>query len=290
MATSDAKVAASGADDFAQWIGRKEQASARVSDWLVRQFHATFAPHLAEASADVLPLLAHWCLAPDAVEEARLTADGHPERGGFLPPITLPRRMWAGGEVTVRGEFHAGEGVTRTSVVRNVTRKDGRSGMLWFVEVTHDTAGSVGVMVSEKQTIVYREAGAQSAAAVPPTVTREEATRVEQVGTSTVRLFRYSAMTFNSHRIHYDLPYARDVEGYAGLVVHAPLQATLLAHFAAKIVGRSPQTFRYRATAPLIAGNPLELRAAETPDGLACCICNAAGGMTMEATATWEPA
>jgi 3-methylfumaryl-CoA hydratase len=105
-----------------------------------------------------------------------------------------------------------------------------------------------------------------------------------------VRLFRYSAMTFNGHRIHYDLPYARDVEGYAGLVVHGPLQATLLAHLVAKMNGRSPRTFRYRATSPLISGEPMEMRAARSADGIDCCVCDAMGNMTMEAHAGWGSA
>jgi 3-methylfumaryl-CoA hydratase len=261
-----------------------------VSEQLVGEFRATLAPHLADSSPDVLPLLAHWCLAPDIVEEAKLTADGHPQRGDFLPPITLPRRMWAGGEVTVHGELRVGDEIKRTSTIRGVVRKDGRSGTLWLVEVAHDTANATGLMISEKQTIVYREAGTQAAAGVAPIVKREDCERVERIGTSTVRLFRYSAMTFNGHRIHYDLPYARDVEGYAGLVVHGPLQATLLAHLVAKMNGRSPRTFRYRATSPLIAGEPMELRAARSADGIDCCVCDAMGNMTMEAHAGWGSA
>lgn len=279
------------AEDFAPWIGRTKQVSALVSERLIGEFHATLAPHLVTSSPDVLPLLAHWCLAPDMVEEAKLTADGHPQRGDFLPPITLPRRMWAGGEIKIHGEFRAGDEITRTSVIRSIARKEGRSGVLWLVEVAHETASAGGqLMIAETQTIVYREAGAQSASAVQPTLKRESCDRVEQIATSTVRLFRYSAMTFNSHRIHYDLPYARDVEGYAGLVVHGPLQATLLAHLAAKMHGSAPRSFRYRGTAPLIAGQPMELRAGRSADGIDCCVCDAAGTMTMEAHAVWGSA
>ncbi|MEJ0012095.1 MAG: MaoC family dehydratase N-terminal domain-containing protein [Bauldia sp.] len=280
--------ASTSADDFAPWIGRTEQVSGRVSERLVREFHATFAPHLADHDAGVLPLLAHWCLTPEAVEEAGLTADGHPQRGGFLPPITLPRRMWAGGEVTFHGDLRVGDEVTRTSTIRSIVRKAGRSGNLWLIDVSHGTANAVGPMIQETQTIVYREAGASTASPSVPTVAKESAARVEQVGTSTVRLFRYSAMTFNSHRIHYDFPYAREVESYPGLVVHGPLQATLLAHLAAKLAGQRLRTFRYRATSPLIAGDPAELRAARSAAGIDCCVCDAAGNMTMEARATWD--
>lgn len=277
-------------DDFAQWVGRTKQASTLVSERLVSEFRATLAPHLADSNPDVLPLLAHWCLAPDMVEEEKLTADGHPRRGDFLPPVALPQRMWAAGEVTVHGELHVDDEIERMSTIRSVVPKDGRSGTLWLVEVAHDTANAAGLMISEKQTIVYREARTQTAAGVTPVLKKEDCDRVEHVGTSTVRLFRYSAMTFNGHRIHYDLPYARDVEGYAGLVVHGPLQATLLAHLAAKMNGRWPRTFRYRATSPLIAGEPMELRAARSSDGIDCCVCDSTGNMTMEARATWRRA
>jgi 3-methylfumaryl-CoA hydratase len=272
-------------EDFGAWVGRSQEAQEPVTERLRSQFAATFDPHLADCPAGILPLLAHWCLFPDAVAEAQLGADGHPERGGFLPPIRSPRRMWAAGEVTFLKDLRIGDRARRRSMIRSIVHKEGRSGPLWFVEIAHETESARGRAISERQTLVYREGG--SAPSASPAIGHDEADKVEQVGTSNVRLFRYSAITFNSHRIHFDAPYAMDVEGYKGLVVHGPLQATLLAHFATKFAGSQPSYLSYRATSPLIAGKPMELRAAKTEDGLACCVCDADGGMTMEAKATW---
>lgn len=264
------------------WIGRSQSAEDVVAPRLVEELRATLDPHLFHTGEEA-PLLVHWCLAPPAVALAGLGRDGHPARGDFLPPVPLPRRMWAGGEVEFVDPLRVGDAVTRRSTVARVERKVGRTGELWFVDVAHEVSTPRGLAVRETQSIVYRADGTKSLAAPPPTVAGPDLRR-EDVAFPSVRLFRYSALTFNGHRIHYDQPYATGVEGYAGLVVHGPLQATLLAHAASRHAGRSIRSLRYRGTAPLTqeAGT---LLTATDGDAIRCCMTDPAGGMTMEAMA-----
>jgi 3-methylfumaryl-CoA hydratase len=273
-------------ESFADWIGRREVAHDAVTERLVREFDATLAPYLFAGRPDVSPLLIHWCLAPPARPLPELGRDGHPAKGGFLPPIPLPRRMWAGGSVEFLDDLRVGDAVTRTSTIARVENKTGRSGELWFVDVAHEIVTDRGPAVRETQTIVYRPEQGSAARPIAPTVA--EGAREMPVELPNVRLFRYSALTFNGHRIHYDLEYATGVEGYEGLVVRGPLQATLLAHAAATLAGEPPRRFRFRGVAPLIAGRPASLRVSRSGGDAKCCVNNADGGMTMEATASWD--
>ncbi|MCB1493228.1 MAG: MaoC family dehydratase N-terminal domain-containing protein, partial [Rhodobiaceae bacterium] len=209
------------------WIGREEIASEVLTPDLVRRFNATFDRESGLDAGDVAPLVIHFCLAQPAVPTAGLGPDGHPARGGFLPPVPLPRRMWAGGAFTFHDAIQIGEEVTRRSTIRDVTLKQGRTGALCFVTVEHAISSGGRAALTERQDIVYREAGtsAAPAASPEPAPAGEESRRITP---SAPYLFRYSALTFNGHRIHYDTPYVRDVEGYPGLIVHGPLQATLL--------------------------------------------------------------
>ncbi len=227
----------------------------------------TVAPHLLQGLAatlglavpDHLPPLWHWMLFQDWVTPDRLGPDGHPKRGGFLPPVhDLPRRMWAGGRVRFLAPLHAGDAVSRRSTILSVTEKHGGSGRLVFVTVAHMIEGPNGPAIEEQQDIVYR--GAEGAATKPadPAATAPPDARRGTVWPDPVLLFRYSALTGNGHRIHYDLDYVRGTEGYPGLVVHGPLQATWLAGL---LADRKVATFSFRGLRPAFHGAPLATEA-----------------------------
>lgn len=283
------------------WIGRAEEASDLVTARMVMGLLATIAEAAPEpVDGAEAPLTAHWCLAPPIVPMAQLGLDGHPARGGFLPPTPLPRRMWAGGRLEFHDRLRVGDTVTRRSVIRDVTAKQGRSGTLCFVTVDHDIATGRGLAIRERQDIVYRDAepprggnadpkadAAQSARPVTAAVAPEAEWR-RTLPCSPVLLFRYSALTFNGHRIHYDRSYCRDEESYPGLVVHGPLQATLLVEFATELKGgRPPAAFDFRGVSPLFDGPDFTLNASTADGGLRLWTANAEGRTTMEAKAVW---
>jgi 3-methylfumaryl-CoA hydratase len=196
---------------------------------------------------DALPPFFHQAYFWQALPEAQLGRDGHPIRGGLIPDLGLPRRMWAGGRLVFHSALRAGVAAQRTSRVEAVTRKDGRSGPLAFVTLRHEISQRGAPCVSEWQDLVYRADPAPGAAAPEPAWAPEGAEVEVPWRFSSTMLFRYSALTFNGHRIHYDLDYCREVEGYPGLVVHGPLLAQLM-----MLMAPAPlRQFRFRATAPL---------------------------------------
>jgi 3-methylfumaryl-CoA hydratase len=267
------------------WVGRTESVEDVVTPRLVAGFDATLGPNLAPVGAGEAPLALHWCLAPPAVPMAELGPDGHPARGGFLPPVPLPRRMWAGGEIETHAPLRVGDVVMRRSRIESVEAKQGRSGALVFVAVRHDYATGRGVAVSERHDIVYRDVGPAAPEAKDPggATERRTADLDWRVEADPVLLFRYSALTFNGHRIHYDHPYVTGVEGYPGLVVHGPIQASLMFNLAAVLGGRAPARFSYRGLSPLIAGGVFSVRGARAADGsIACWVEAADGRITME--------
>ena len=238
---------------LAEWIGRTQ----RTTDWIapsrVAAWHATL-DHAAEppVDGDAAPLGFHWTLGPVIARESELGPDGHARRGAFLPPIALPRRLWAGSRVTFHRPLRVGERVERVSEIASIDEKTGRQSPLVFVTVHHRLKGDDGLALEEEQDLVYREApiGGRSTGHRDEIDSREGAWERTIHPTETL-LFRYSALTFNSHRIHYDRRYAVDVEGYAGLVVHGPLIATLLldllqSHVTAERIAR----FQFRAMRP----------------------------------------
>jgi 3-methylfumaryl-CoA hydratase len=221
---------------------------------------------------------------------AALGPDGHPARGGFLPPVPLPRRMWAGGRLEFIDAVRVGDVVTRTSRIGDVALKQGSTGQLCFVTVEHTLATPRGVAIRERQDIVYREpppAGAVAPAG-PTAAGPTAAAHSRRHMADPVLLFRYSALTFNGHRIHYDRTYVTQVEGYPGLIVHGPLQAALLAEFAAEHHGgRPPATFAYRGVQPLFDGGEFSLNANAADATMELWAANGGGTPTMKATATW---
>lgn len=255
-------------NDFAEWIGRTREGRDLVTPRLLAAFRATFTPHLAPVAAGQAWPALHWCLAPDTPPADALGPDGHAAKGGFLPPVPLPRRMWAGGEIETLAPLREGDAVTRVETVRDIAFKEGRTGRLCFVTVDHVVNGPSGPAIRERQDIVYREAagaktgtGAEAERGNPA-----EYTECWTLPATPTLLFRYSAMTFNGHRFHYDQPYATKVEGYADLVVHGPIQATLLINLATIMLRRVPARFRYRGVSPMTANQEFRICGRSTGD------------------------
>jgi 3-methylfumaryl-CoA hydratase len=270
------------------WIGREESTSDFVSSELARKFAATFDQTGSFAPADIVPRLIHFCLAQSATPTATLGEDGHPARGGFLPPVPLPRRMWAGGSITFTGDLHVGDTVRRVSRIADVGLKAGRTGPLCFVTVEHAVDVGSRPVLMERQDLVYRSMEAAPGGTVKAQPAAPSGTHRRSVDPSPPLLFRYSALTFNGHRIHYDRPYATKVEGYPGLVVHGPLQATLLMNFAAEIREKPPVRFTFRSQSPLFDGAPFALHADEAAAKLKLWTASEGGPVAMAAEAEWE--
>ncbi|WP_435258647.1 FAS1-like dehydratase domain-containing protein [Thioclava sp. FR2] len=274
---------------LADWIGRSDHATETLSPSLVERFLATMDRAGPTSPGQTAPLLIHLCLAPPVAPMLGLGRDGHPAKGGFLPPVALPRRMWAGGSFAFHDDLHIGETLTRRSTIRSITEKQGRTGPLCFVTVEHQITSPRGVLITETQDLVFRGEASEVAAKTPPPPAATGQHQRSVTPTPTL-LFRYSALTFNGHRIHYDAPYARQVEGYGGLVVHGPLIATLLCQFAADLAGQRPATFRFRGLTPLFDDQPFLLHADATETGFRLWAATQGGPVAMEAEASIIPA
>lgn len=236
----------------------------------------------------VLPPMWHYALFLTTAPTGTLGVDGHPRRGDFMPPVRLPRRMFAGSDIRFLRFLQIAQAVTRVSRIVSVEHRRGKTGDLVFVRLSISISQADTVCIKEEQTIVYRGVGARVApvvAAVPAPLKPGDVSR-DWTPTS-VELFRYSAATFNGHRIHYDWPYVTAEEGYPGLVVHGPLTATRLCEFAQSVAGRSLAGFRFRGEAPAFAGQPIRL--VGRIDGAECVLrAERADGVTaMSATAVF---
>jgi 3-methylfumaryl-CoA hydratase len=236
-----------------QWVGRSESSTDLVTAAPLAALAATLdrddpRPH----SGDALPPLSHWLYFLPIHRQSELGSDGHAKRGGFLPPVPLPRRMWAGGRLDFFHPLQVGETVTRVSRILNVKSKQGRTGPLVFVLVRHEISNPQGLAIAEEQDLVYRDLSqaGELPASPPPAPSSAEWERT--IHPDDILLFRYSALTFNGHRIHYDRRYATEVEGYPGLVVHGPLLATLLLDLLQRsLPGALVKRFEFRAVSPL---------------------------------------
>ena len=277
-------------DHLRQWVGRTSEASDIVTAQLVKGLRATLFQEIGEPkTGDAAPFTVHWCLAQPVFPMSMLGPDGHPTRGGFLPPVPLPRRMWAGGELEFLDSLRIGDEVTRTSRIADVTVKSGSTGTLCFVAVEHLVSTPRGTAIRERQDIVYREIGGAQPAAPPkaapsPRLAQHRETHMSDA----VLLFRYSALTFNGHRIHYDHDYVTKVEGYPGLIFHGPLQAAFIVELAAKLrSGKPPKNLSYRGVQPLFAGSEFSINANDNGGAMELWAANADGQPTMKGTATW---
>jgi 3-methylfumaryl-CoA hydratase len=276
-------------DHLRQWIGRTTEASDIVTAQLVTGLRATLFQEIGEPKpGDAAPWTVHWCLAQPVFPMSALSQDGHPTRGGFLPPVPLPRRMWAGGELQFFDTLRVGDEPTRTSRIADVTMKTGSTGVLCFVSVEHTVTTTRGTAIRERQDIVYRDVSTvQPAAPAKPAPPPPSAQHRESHMADPVLLFRYSALTFNGHRIHYDRDYVTKVEGYPGLVFHGPMQAAFLVEFAANLRGTAPKKFSYRGVQPLFEGSEFSVNANDSDAGLELWTANSTGQPTMKGTATW---
>ena len=242
--------------DFSAWIGRTEEAHDVLSRNLVKRIAATFG-ETTPADGEPLPPLWQWCFFQEPVFETLLGSDGHPARGGFLPPADTRNRMWAGGRVEFIEPLRVGADAHRLSTLLQIEEKHGRTGSLLFVTVRHDYSQQGQLCVREEQDIVYRDPN-------PPKLNSGAAPEPgdwsETIVPTPTLLFRYSAVTFNGHRIHYDYPYATGTEGYPDLVVHGPMIATLnLRAFIRANPGKRVRHFAYRGVRPLNVPTPFQV-------------------------------
>ena len=249
--------------EFEDWIGRSQSVTDVLDPARSNALDVALGGEGALKAGDAMPLLHHWLYFWDVKPPAGLGVDGHPAKGGFLPPVPLPRRMWAGGRLSFHRPLLLGATVTKTSTITAVKEKTGKTGTLVFVTVRHELDGGA---VIEEQDLVYREPAAGSLPAPVPT-DAPAVPWVETVNPDTVLLFRYSALTMNGHRIHYDRPYAMDEEAYPALVVHGPLQATLLLRLAASRLDAPVTGFDFRGQQPAFDGALLHVCGEPSADG-----------------------
>jgi len=276
---------------YEAWVGRQEERTERICAPVVQAMAATLDMDAAPAPDQALPPGWQWLFFNPVVRRSGLGADGHPKRGGFLPPIELPRRMWAGSRLRYLADLPVGAVATRHSRIQKVESKVGKRGALWFVTVEHTTRREGVTCIVEEQDIVYREATPPGAAlAAAPAPYEGQAQWGRDFLPDTTLLFRYSALTFNGHRIHYDQAYARGEEGYPDLVVHGPLTATLLQQFAVGHgSGRRLARFEFRGVGPLFVGRAFRLEGREADDGtLALWARGPDGELAMSATAAFH--
>ncbi len=244
------------------WQGRSEFRDDTVTAAPVRGLAATLGrPELATEEAQELPPLWHWLYFLEQVTQHEMGADGHARLGGFLPPVPLPRRMWAGGRLRWHAPLRVGQKIRRTTTIASLTHKAGRTGDLVFVHLHHELVRGDGTLVlSEEQDLVYRSPARPGDVLPVPRAAPVRASWSCTVVPDPLLLFRYSALTFNGHRIHYDRPYATGVECYEGLVVHGPLIATLLADLVARKRPHARMlTFGFRAVCPLLDLHAFEI-------------------------------
>lgn len=272
-------------------VGRRQVLHGAVTAAQADMLGATIVPGWTVGSLPdgaMLPHLWHWTAFPPTAPMEDLGPDGHPTLGGFLPDLGLNRRMWAGGKLRFRAPIHVGERLTLTSDILSVEHKQAGGGPMAFVTLRHVVTGDTGPAIEEEQTIVYLQIPPEFRP--PKAIPAPDAPAFDHtVAVTTPLLFRYSAATFNAHRIHYDRAYATGVEHYPGLVVHGPLQATLLMAAATAHRGSPPDSFQFRGLYPMFDHHDLRLIGVDKPDGtLALCTAAPAGHQGMQATAGWS--
>lgn len=273
------------------WVGRSEDVHDIVTATPCAALAATLDhPPERPVAGSVLPPLWHWLYFLPLHRQSEIGPDGHARRGGFMPPVPLPRRMWAGSQFEFHSPIRVGDAVRRVSTIAGVSEKTGRSGPLVFVKVRHEVFcnGGTEPAITEFHDIVYREAARPGDAAPPPEPAPSQSSWVRQISPDDVLLFRYSALTFNGHRIHYDRRYVTEVEGYPGLIVHGPLIATLLMDLLRrKLPEAVVKGFEFRAVRPTFDLNPFSVQGEPSADGRFVHLWaqDHEGWLTMDATA-----
>ncbi|MEK9755351.1 MAG: MaoC family dehydratase N-terminal domain-containing protein [Rhodospirillaceae bacterium] len=281
-------------DHLRTWIGRTEELRDLIAAAPMAGLAATldFADVDTPGEGDPVPPAGHWMYFLPKAPMRELGPDGHPHRGGFLPPVELPRRMWAGGRIEFVRPLLIGAPARRLSTIKDVTHKQGASGNLVFVVVEHQVLDADGLCIREEHDIVYRDSAAPGAPPPPEKRAPEGAVWSRKIEPDPVLLFRYSALTFNGHRIHYDLKYVTEEEGYPGLIVHGPLIATLLLDLCRR---QRPDAalshFDYRAMSPVFDTGPFTVNGRPSDDGATAALwaTTNAGGLAMKAEARFVP-
>ncbi|PMS36710.1 3-methylfumaryl-CoA hydratase [Trinickia symbiotica] len=273
-----------------EWTGRTETARDEITLTPMAALAATLnRDDPPPALGDELPPLWHWLYFLPVHRQSMVGPDGHPKRGGFLPPVDLPRRMWAGSQLEFLRPLKAGSGVARLSLIESVTHKQGRTGDLVFVKVKHEIGDAAGVAIVERQDIVYRDHPAAGDRPPAAQAAPAGAQWAREIAPDPVLLFRYSALTLNGHRIHYDRPYATNEEGYEGLVVHGPLLATLLMDSVrSELPNARVRSFSFRAVKPVVDTAPFYVcgkREESEPSTVSLWIAGSDGSLRMEASA-----
>lgn len=272
-----------------QWIGREESRADSIAATPVQALAATLdRDDPAPQPGDPIPPCGHWLYFLPLHRQSEIGQDGHPTRGGFLPPVPLPRRMWAGSRIEFLRPLTIGSPIKRGSRVVDVSGKEGRSGALVFVRVRHEVSDEAGVALIDEHDIVYRDNPKPGDPSPPHQAAPAEHDWARTIRPDDVLLFRYSALTFNGHRIHYDRRYVTEVEGYPGLVVHGPLIATLLLDLLRRnLPGANISGFSFRAMKPTFDIAPFEVRGRRMEDGRTVRLWaqHADGALAMDATA-----
>ena len=277
-------------NDLSAWVGRSETVHDTIGPTPVAALAATLDhPAAPVPQGTPLPPLWHWLYFLPLHRQSEIGPDGHARRGGFLPPVPLPRRMWAGSQFEFRQPLRVGDTVARTSTIADVTQKDGRSGKLVFVKVRHElrSNGAADPALVEFHDIVYREARQPGDIEPPPVAAPAGAAWQSTIVPDDVLLFRYRALTFNGHRILYDRRYVTEAEGYPGLIVHGPLIATLLLDLLRR---HAPETqvasFRFKAVRPTFDLHPFQLNGQRDGNAVKLWAQDHEGWLTMDAVAT----
>jgi 3-methylfumaryl-CoA hydratase len=276
------------ADTLKDWIGKTESTSDIASAWPVAAMAATFDRREPEPlQGDPIPPGWHWLYFLEAKPASELGPDGHPRRGGFLPPVPLPRRMWAGGRIEFRRALHVGESLRRDSEILSVEAKSGKSGDLVFVTVRHTVHANDEIAVVEEHDIVYREAAKPGDPPPQAKPAPESAQWRRDLVPDPLLLFRFSALTFNGHRIHYDIDYVKREEHYPGLIVHGPLQTLLMLDLCRRNDPRPVRKLDYRALHPVFHNEAMSVSGNPAQDGSKAELwtANAAGNYAMVGTA-----
>jgi len=279
------------AADLARWVGKTETATDTITATPYAALSATLDRDPGQAPAGTpLPPLWHWLYFLPLYRQSEVGPDGHAQRGGFLPPVPLPRRMWAASQLEFNRPLRVGDAIRRVSTITDVSEKSGRTGALVFVKVRHEIRANdeASPAIVEFHDIVFREAPKAGDVAPPPKAAPTQSRWQRRVVPDAVLLFRYSALTFNGHRIHYDRKYVTGVEGYPGLVVHGPLIATLLLDLLReKLPDATVRRYEFRAVRPLFDTNAFDVCGEPAPDGKSVRLWakDHEGALAMDATA-----
>lgn len=280
-------------EEFSQWLGNSEERQDRITAWPSFALSAALDrddPLLGDGAP--IPPMRHWLYFLEAARAGELGPDGHPARGGFLPPIPLPRRMWAAGRMELNGPLRVGDKVRRRSTVQDIRSRQGRTGPLIFVKVVHDffVADAEEPMLREVHTLAYRDNPVAGQPDPIPRPAPADPAWTQSMSVDSVLLFRYSALTFNGHRIHYDADYCRDQEGYPGLVVHGPLLATLALDLCLRETERTPKMYDFRVLRPIFADNPITVAGClEKEGGAKVWILDQTGALALEGRVEFAP-